>query len=47
MGGNGIRVIDGAKYTYAGVTKGRARAGVDIVVTTRLGREAEKMEMRE
>ena len=32
MRGNGIRVIDGAKFVHAGVTEGRARAGVGIVV---------------
>ena len=30
--GNGMKVIDGASYVYAGVKEGRARGGVGIVV---------------
>ena len=37
--GNGTRVIDGAKYVYAGVTEGRARVGMGIVVAERWAEE--------
>ena len=30
--GNGMKVIDGVSYVYAGVTEGGARGGVGIVV---------------
>ena len=33
--GNGMKVIDGASYVYAGVKEGRARGGVGIVVVER------------
>ena len=35
--GNGMREINGAKYVYAGVTEGRARSGVGIIVSERWG----------
>ena len=34
--GNGMTEIDGARYVYAGVTEGRAKCGVGIIVAERL-----------
>ena len=33
--GNGMKVMDGGSYVYAGVTEGRTRGGVGIVVAER------------
>ena len=33
--GNGMTTIDGASYVYAGLTEGRAKSGVGIVIAER------------